>query len=300
MRDRLTSLHGEGPTPEERDASNLYHLPLLAASRSPSWRRDLGLLFVLPGVALTLVFLLGDPITFEYRIANPTLWGIYMSNLAHRSWQHLLANMGGFILIAGSEYLLLTAVGYRRHYIGVFLGSLLVFPLISHLFLQFVGLQQPVFETYEAVGFSEPLAALAGYLPLCIATYLSTVRELRWPIWVALVLYAGGLAWAMGHIFGGTAPTLAIGAIGIAGVGWIGFHLSHGTDAKQSRFQSGVTVLILLLIYMAALQGLFPGKNVGSMVGHLAGFLPGFFLPMIVIWVFSLLRPAHSQAINLE
>jgi peptide/nickel transport system permease protein len=77
----------------------LLRLPRIAASRSPSFGRDILLLFVAPALILTTIFVTTDPVTFEYDIANPDLWGIYMSNLSHRSRLHLGSNLVGFFLI---------------------------------------------------------------------------------------------------------------------------------------------------------------------------------------------------------
>lgn|GEM_PF-4205320 len=277
----------------------LLRLPQIAASRSPSFGRDILLLFIAPALILTTIFVTTDPATFEYDIANPGLWGIYMSNLAHRSWLHLGSNLVGFFLIGGLEYLLLTAAGYRAHYIGVFLLCLLVVPLFSHLFLQFVLIHQPVFHSYEAVGFSEPIAAMAAYLPIALTTYCTRVSEFRWPFITALLLYAGGIAWAINQLFGTDLSTILIGMLGLIGVALIGIHLyrTRAVDSLERR-KYVVTSLFALLMFGAALFSLFPGTNVGTMVGHLAGFFPGFFLALFIIWGVTIAKPSHEYAIS--
>jgi membrane associated rhomboid family serine protease len=277
----------------------LLRLPQIAASRSPSFGRDILILFVVPALILTAIFVTTDPATFEYDIANPGLWGIYMSNLSHRSWLHLGSNLVGFFLIGGLEYLLLTAAGYRAHYIGIFLLSLLIVPLFSHLFLQFVLIHQPVFHSYEAVGFSEPIAAMAACLPLAFTTYCSRVSGLRWPFLTALLLYSGGVAWAINQLFGTDLSTILVGMLGIAGVTLVVVHLyrTRAFDPLERR-EYFVTSLFALLTFGTALLSLFAGTNVGTMVGHLAGFLPGFFLALIIVWGFTIAKPGHEYAIS--
>lgn len=299
MREQVKTQNDE-PTSKDLNLISLQRLPSIAVSRSPSYLRDVLMLFIIPGVLLTAIFMTTEPGQFEYKVADPTLWGIYSSNLAHRSWSHLLSNLLGLILICGVEYLVLTAAGYRSHVIGLFLGSLLIFPLYGHLFLQFVLINQPIFRTYEAVGYSEPIAAMTGFLPLAITIYLSRAREFRWPLLWALFLYAGGVAWAIGNLFGFDIPTVLVGGLGLIGVIWIIKHVFHATEVRQERAEYAGTVLFLLVLYGFGLHGLFSGQAVGSMVGHLAGFLPGFFLPMIFLWGFSLAKPGHNQAVNLE
>lgn len=277
----------------------LLRLPQIAASRSPSFGRDILLLFIAPALILTTIFVTTDPATFEYDIANPGLWGIYMSNLAHRSWLHLGSNLVGFFLIGGLEYLLLTAAGYRAHYISVFLLCLLIVPLFGHLFLQFVLAHQPVFHSYEAVGFSEPIAAMAAYLPLALTTYCTYVSEFRWPFFTALLVYSGGVAWAINELFGTNISTILVGALGVVGVALIGIHLcrTRAVDSLERR-EYVVTSLFALLMFGTALLSLFPGSNVGTIVGHLAGFFPGFFLALFIVWGFTIAKPGHEYAVS--
>lgn len=249
---------------------------------------------------MTIVFLTTDATIYEHRIADPTLWGIYSSNIAQRSWNHLLSNLGGLLVIGGGEYVLLTAIGYRKHYVGVFIGSFLLLPLFGHLFLQFVLVNQPVFQSYEAVAFSGPLAAMVGYLPLVIATYLSENQDLSWPLFMALLLYSGGLGWAMSQIFGFDVATIIVSTLGIAGIGLIAWNVVKKSENKDEQINFMFIVLFLLTLFFGGLHGLFPGNHIGSMVGHLAGFLPGFFVPMIVLWAFSVRRPDHDLAIGLD
>ena len=291
-----------GDEDEQSESTALASLPQIAAAKSPSFIRDTILLFVLPTIVLVVTFIITDPTTFEYKIIEPTLWGIYTSNISHRSWAHLGSNLVGLFLIGGLEYLILTAVDYRKHYVAVFLGSLLVFPIFSHFFLQFVLINQPIFHSYEAVGFSEPLSALTAFLPIALTTYQNDVGKLRWPIFWALLLNAGGISWALFQIFGLSLYSVAIGMLGVASVVWFGIH-TYRTNAlrnQKNRIQYALTSLFVLSVYAFALQGLFGGMNVGSKVGHLSGFLPGFFVPMIVLWGISLALPEHELAIDLE
>ncbi|MFC6875288.1 hypothetical protein [Halobellus marinus] len=277
----------------------LVRLPQIAAARSPSFIRDILILFIAPALILTTIFVTTDPATFEYDIANPGLWGIYLSNLSHRSWLHLGSNLVGFFLIGGLEYLLLTAAGYRAHYIGVFLLCLLVVPLFSHLFLQFVLIHQPLFHSYEAVGFSEPIAAMAAYLPLALTTYCTRVSEFEWPFFTALLIYSGGIAWAINQLFGTDLSTILIGMLGVVGVSLIGIHLyrTRTVDSLERR-EYVVTSLFALLTFGTALVSLFPGSNVGTMVGHLAGFFPGFLLALFILWGFTIAKPGHEYALE--
>lgn len=274
-----------GIVADDRPPTHLRRLPHHAAARTPSFQRDILILFVAPTVLLTAVFVTTAPAVFEYRAANPDLWGVYTSILAHRSSGHLAGNLLGFIVIGGVEYLLLTAAGRRTHYLTVFALSLFVVPVLSHFFLQFVLIHQPVFQTYEAVGFSATVAALTAYLPLALTTYCAEVSSFRWPYLTALLIYAGSIARATTQLFGADLGTLVIAALGLVGLAVIGNHVYRGpTLSAEARSEYGLTVVVTLTIFYLLLYTLFPGGNVGTMVGHLAGYLPGFFGPLIVFW----------------
>jgi membrane associated rhomboid family serine protease len=253
------------------------------------------LLFAVPVIALIVIFVTTDPATFEYKVANPELWGIYLSNLSHRSWMHLGGNLLVFIFIGFLEYILLTPAGYRTHYISMFLLVLLIAPLFSHFFLQYVLDQQPVFHTYEAVGFSESIAAMTAYLPLALTTYCRRVSGIRWPYLTALLLYTGGLALATTRLFGTNFATPLFSAFGILGVTIIMGHVCRtSTVSRKERRQYFLTSLFALLAFTTALVGLFGTQNVGTLVGHFAGFLPGFFLPFAILWGVKIAAPARG------
>lgn len=269
----------------------LHRLPKAAASQSPFFGIDLLVLFLAPAVILTVIFVTTDPSTFEYDIADPTLWGIYTSNFSHRSWGHLAGNLFGFLLIAGLEYLLLTVAGYRSYFFAGFALCLVVVPLFSHLFLQFFLVHQPVFHSYEAVGFSEPIAALTAFFPLALTIYYRSVSGFQLPFLTALLLYSGSVGIALAKLFGLSVNALSVGAIGIVGIVIVLNHLYRfPAVSSQQRREYAITSLFALCVFLALLFGLFPGTNTGTMVGHLAGYLPGFFVPFGLIWGFAIFR----------
>lgn len=271
-------------------------------NESPSVIRDILLLFVLPCLLMVIIFVTTDPSNFEYKVAEPSIWGIYASNISHRTWTHLVSNLIGLVLIGGVEYAILTASGYRKHYFAVFLGVLFVLPVFGHVFLQFVLVNNPVFQSYEAVGFSEPLAAMVAYFPFALATYLSKIGRAKWPILLGVLLYAGGTAWAITQLFGPRPFSFILGAFGLIGVTWIGIHLrrTNSPSTRREKSEYARISIFVLVVFISAVWALFPGDNVGTMVGHLAGYISGFFVPVAVLWGFSLLKPEHDLAINLD
>jgi membrane associated rhomboid family serine protease len=266
--------------PGETDPRDLTTLIRSVTSR-PQFSRNIVLLFGVPILVLTAIHLTTTPALFEYDIDNPTIWGIYTSNLSHRSWAHLGSNLAGLVIIGGAEYALLTASGCRRHYVGVFLGSLLVFPLFTHLFLQYVMVHQPVFQSYEAVGFSEPIAALAGYFPLALATYHRQASGFPYPILYTVLLSAGGIGVSLIGLSGVSVSLLMLLGLSAAGITALAWHLSttvHTTGPTRVTYE--LTTLFFHVIYLFALVALF-GGDTGTVVGHLAGYLPGFALPLL-------------------
>lgn len=295
---RLKSVDWQRST-DQRNLIKIQGLPELTIEHSPNPVGDLVGLFLIPILSLVLIFHFTDPATLEYRIVDPTLVGILGSNISHRTWNHLTNNILGLVVVGGIAYTLLTAAEYRYHYIMMFIGSLLIIPFFSHFFLQYFLVHQPIFHSYEAVGFSEPLAAMIGYLPLVLTTYLNRASGIRWPILWAILIYSGGIAYAIVQLFGVGFSTIPIAILSIVGILGIGVHVLQLDDGVE-KLQYSVTIAFIVMVYIISVVGLFGGPNVGTKVGHLAGFLPGFFAPTLVLWGFSLLKPEHAQSIVLD
>jgi membrane associated rhomboid family serine protease len=279
------------------DAVGIWELTTLvrAVGERPWVAYDVLFLFVIPAVVLIGIHLTTVPALFEYDIDNPTLWGIYMSNFSHRSWLHLGSNLIGLLIIGGSEYILLTASGYRAHYIAVFLGSILVFPPLSHLLLQFLLANQPALQTYEAVGFSEPLAALVGYYPLAVATYHTQVSDFQLPVVYTILLSTGGMAWGLIQHSALTLRMALLTLCGVGGISSLAYHL-YTTDSVTTSLQRGryaLTSALCHVIYLFALVGLFRG-SIGGFIGHLGGYLPGFGVTLLCTAILAVVAPEHD------
>jgi len=278
---------------DDRPPVQFRNLLRRAAAASPAFRRDLTLLFGLPLAILIILFATTDPSTFEYRVASPDLSGIYLSQLAHRSWGHLAGNLLGFLLIGGFEYCLLTATGYRTHYIALFGLTLTVVPVFSHLFLQFVLIHQPVFQTYQTVGFSGTVAVLTVSFPFALTLYCHHVSGFQLPIPTALFICAGSIGWAISQLFGVNTGAVVLVILGLFGLGSLGWHIYRpGTLSNEACGEYVYTVVWLLVVFSVVLYALFSGTQTGSMVGHLAGYFGGF---LIAVGAFLIWKTISSQ-----
>jgi hypothetical protein len=105
-----------------------------------------------------------ESLVFEY--AAPSLRTAFLAPFVHLDRVHLLVNLAGYALVVPIAYLLSLLSGHRRRFRVVLVSLVLACPaLLSYLNLA-------VARDGVSVGFSGPLMALYGYLPLALAEYL--------------------------------------------------------------------------------------------------------------------------------
>lgn len=252
--------------------------------KRPQFGRDVLLLFVVPIGLFTLVHLTTTTGNFVYDIDNPTIWGIYTSNIAHWSWGHLAANTVGYLIIGGCSYLLLSALGRRRQYIGVLLAALLVFPLFTHGVMQYLLLTNPQLATYSSAGFSEPVAALTGYFPVVLALYHAGSSDFQHVDFYTTALVCSGFGWAAASIAGLSVATAVIMSLGVVGLGVLAYHLATtaAVETRVARLQYTLTTALFVFTYLALVYGLFAGDVLGTQLGHMAGFTTGGMVAIVV------------------
>jgi hypothetical protein len=139
-----------------------------ALSDAATWYDVVALLTV--PVALVAVFAL----PFDSRIrlalvyADPSALSLYAANFTHFSFDHLLSNLVGYLLVAPTAYALCVLADYRRTFWGVFAIFVFAFPVVLSVLNVEVFKRTP----YVALGFSGVLAAFFGFLPVALLWYL--------------------------------------------------------------------------------------------------------------------------------
>lgn len=125
--------------------------------------RDLLALLAVPAVLVTVFALPAQTradLAFSYE--QPTLLAAYASHYVHLDRSHLLVNLGGYLLVVPTAYLLSVAANRRRQFLVVFVALVVAFPLVlSALNLLFV-------RPRVGVGFSGIVMGFVGYLPVAI------------------------------------------------------------------------------------------------------------------------------------
>ena len=271
-------------TVEGDDTEPPTELPgLLAVIQYRLTHGDGAFLLVVP-LVLTLVYALPLSVKREYALAydDPTLVTAYASHFVHLNLGHLLVNVGGYLLVVPTAYVLSVAAGRRRQFFVVFTTFVVGFPLVlSALNLMFA-------RPRVGVGFSGVLLAFVGYLPVAI---LGAARRLLYvPVgrlrsqW----LFFFGLA-VIAFVSG---PQLLGGAIAaaaaLAGVLFLLPIVEDWDDAHHHRIQHALgragnveLLLVGVLVFVGYLFVAFPGETAeqGTVVNvytHLLGYSLGY------------------------
>lgn len=150
--------HGEGDQTEQ-----VPFRTALAEGVRPS---DVLLLALVP-MALLWVFSLPESTrrSLAFAYADPTLLTAFTAHYVHLQFEHLLANLVGYGLLAGVGYLVATASRQRRLFVTSFVTFCLAFPFA----LSALNLAVP--RDAIGFGFSGINMAFAGVLPLLLAVF---------------------------------------------------------------------------------------------------------------------------------
>jgi membrane associated rhomboid family serine protease len=274
----------EPATTEGGDGESPIELPsLLDIIQHRVTRGDGALLLTVP-LLLTLVFALPMSVKREYALAydDPTLVTAYASHFVHLNLGHLLVNVGGYLLVVPTAYVLSLAADRRRQFLVVFTAFVVAFPLaLSALNLLFA-------RPRLGVGFSGIVMAFVGYLPVAIIG--AARRRLYVPIdrlrsqW----LFFFGLA--IIALFSG--PALLGGAIAaaaaLAGVLFVlpvveEWDATHHHHIQHALGRAGNVELLLvgILVFVGYLFVAFPGNTTGegtvvNVYSHVLGFSLGY------------------------
>lgn len=252
--------------------------------------RDCVALGTIPALLIGLYFL-PDAVklayTFDY--SNPRITTAFTAHFVHLRAEHLLTNVVGFVLLAGTGYLLAVLTEQRRLF-GIAATTYLVAfpPIISALNLA-------VPRDAITYGFSGIVMAFAGLLPLLLSIYAH--RRLGLPIGLRR---APGVFFATLSVIALTAmprTRTTVGIAVIASVVALAYFVSGGefwrNEPRLRRLlghSSGWMELFLVgagLTFAYPIIGfptpVTPGTVVPNLYTHLLGYCLAFMVPYIVL-----------------
>jgi hypothetical protein len=262
--------------------------PFADAVRRTIRRRECLGLAVVPAVLIG-VFLSPEPVrrslTFAY--ADPSVATAVTAHFVHFSLEHLLANLLGYVVLAGLGYVLAGLGGCRRLFGVAAATYLLAFPPV----LSALNLAVP--RRAVGFGFSGINMAFAGLLPVLLAVYAgrhldSRIRPRHAPslFFAALTLVALSLPYSPVTV--GLAAAAALGTAGYVGATVSALRTGDRPGDAPSGARSGW--LDVFVVGVAATLGFavagFPAAPVrgGAVVNlyvHLLGFCLAFIVPYV-------------------
>ncbi|GGN22748.1 hypothetical protein GCM10009021_25420 [Halarchaeum nitratireducens] len=248
--------------------------------------RDAVALAVVP-VALVGVFALPaslrSSLVFSYR--EPTLVTAYGANVVHFRLAHLLADVVGYVLLAGTGYVL-AVLAERRH---LFLASALTYLVAFPPILSALNLAVP--RNAVTYGFSGVVAAFAGFVPLALATYakhrLSAGAWVRQApgVFLASLVVVVAVALPDSRVAMG-ATAFVVSATALYGVSTLrrGLITTLARSVRDRRGWGDCFLLGVVVVFGFPFAG-FPQPRVGGSVVNLYVHLLGYCLAFLVPYV---------------
>lgn len=252
--------------------------------------RDCVALAVVP-VLLVSVYVVPDPVKIAYAFdyTNPTLLTAYTAHFVHLQAGHLATNIAGYVLLAGTTYLLAVLTGHRRLFVVATTTYLAAFPPV----LSTLNLAIP--RDAITYGFSGIVMAFAGLLPLLLSIY---VRErLAVPIGVRRAPAVFFVTLAVISLAALPLNPIPIAVAGMAVLVALWYTVSRITE-MQPRTASSVrsvahsgwfelSVVAIVLTFAYPLIGFLPPVSssgaITNLYAHLLGYCLAFMVPYIAL-----------------
>lgn len=219
----------------------------------------------------------------------PTLTAAFASHYVHLSVSHLLVNLGGYLLVVPTAYVISLAADRRRQFFVAFTAFVLAVPLaLSALNLLFA-------RPRVGVGSSGILMAFVGYLPVAILDVAG--RHLHLPVDRRRSQWLFFLGLAIVALASGPSPyggPLAAAAT-LAAVLFLLPVVDDWTDARPWRVRHvlvdvGALELVLcgVVVFVGYLLVAFPATTVegGSIVdvySHVLGYALGYVTTYVTV-----------------
>lgn len=162
-------------------------------------------------------------LVFAY--GTPTLLTAYTAHFVHFSVSHLAGNLAAFVLVAGTMYTLSARADGRRIFFAFGATLFIAFPVA----LSALNLAVP--RDGVTYGFSGMNMALAGFLPVVIATYVE--RRLGHPVdgVILLTAFFSSIGYIAAIALPWSTPSNAIAAVAVSVA--IGFAFQYGGSVRS-------------------------------------------------------------------
>lgn len=268
------------------------------APRDEPNRLDVLALFVAPTAFLTVIFLYpGSEQLLEYKARNPTTLTVIGSNLAHRSFQHIINNLIGLWLIGGIGFIFACVSQRKRLYYYAFASYLTILPFFADSFIRSALADNPeILASLESVGFSQTVGALVGFLALIIGLFIHDnldryISELT----VSTGIFLSGFTVIFVNFGGDKVAFTASVSAGVVVIGYVWWRSHKVLDVPVYQAESVRLVVAALFVFYASLLLLFPKGVGGGFFGHMAGYLWGYLLPASGIFANRLYRTVSEE-----
>jgi hypothetical protein len=254
---------------------------------------DLLALVAIP-VLLVGVFLLPEGVrtAFVFDYTDPSLVSAYAAHAVHLRVDHLVANLVGYGLLAGTCYLLAALAGRRRLFWVATVSYLVAFPPV----LSSLNLAVP--RNAVSYGFSGLNLAFLGLLPVLLTAYAGrrlhpsiTTRHapLLFLTGTALIPLVGlpssPVSWALAaaSLFGAVGYAVAVAGRSLTRRRLTTLLTETALDAGWLDLAVASLVLFVGYLVVAFPTDLSPGTVVPNLYVHLLAFCLAFLVPFVLL-----------------
>lgn len=275
--------------------------PLLERTRREFRQFDLLVLAVVPVVLLGL-FLAPERITdgLVLYYLEPSLPTAYASHFVHVRPAHLMANLVGYVLLAGVGYLLAINAGCRRFFLTAFVVIVCWFPFVLS------GLNLAVPRNAISYGFSGINMALLGLLQLVLGEYVRRTllpslerRDVAISYFGTVSLIALVVVPLEPTTVGLAAVSTAVGGLYARGLASDDRLRTLARNALErpgyGELAVGSVVLIVSYVFVAFPGDVAYGASILNVYVHFLGYGLGFLGPYLLLEADALARsPDHD------
>lgn len=254
-------------------------------------------------MALVAVYTLPTSTRLELALAyhEPTLASAYAAHFVHLSADHLLANLGAYLLVVPLTYVLAVLAGRRDVFRIAFVAILLAFPLVLS------GLNVLLTRPRIGFGFSGINMAFLGLLPLVLLSFLRHHAPETFDLDHAPALFFAGTG--LIATLAVPSPRLRLAVAGFA-VGSAVVYLRGllplrrlRADVRSLARTEGVEFAVAGLLVFGLLPiAAFPSNPAGdgtvlNLYTHLLGYCLGFIAPYATVSILDRGRSSPAEPV---
>ena len=254
------------------------------------------LLICLPPIIWTLIML----VPLEYReplklqFDGFQIWQLFTWIFVHDDWNHLVNNIGGYLLAAFTCYILATSIHETRRYLRLFTIAILFFIVISSILSMLIIHPYLLPLQKRTMGASGIIAFIFGLIPFLWLKCLYPKKMRLKIVAISLVsfsLFALGDIWAIYYANDSLSIILLFSVLLLlCSVLWNIRYIKKPFSKNISNIRKIPILLLPVIAFITGVILLFPAQivsktNSTDIIIHTLGLLSGIILSFLLLYL---------------